>query len=546
MAGGPARRRAPGAPRARADVGGYSSSAEEALTPLAWLLASALASSGSPALRLTVEVRGDDVRIVRAVPDDGVVEPGTDLDVVAATGRPIGGVALPPLARTRSVILPGSGGHGQQVSHESTRVRVRVPWPDDAAALVRRGVALPLPHAPPPPPVGDAIALRRSGPSDARLDLVFLAEGYRAEERAKFDDDVAAVLDHLDGIEPWGAYAGLLNTWSLFVPSTDSGIDQPDVGLDRDSAFACDYGCDLAGVPADRLICCDEEVVSDVVDGTVPFADGVMILVNEARYGGSGGLLYSAAYTGDRIALQVAAHELGHTLVTLWDEYGYGLDQPEDERFVSPNCAPVGGPLPWEAWLDGGAVDWSRWDAVGLRCDGRDTARGGVCAFPVCSFEDWVRPTQGGCMMHTLQDRYCPVCREAVVRALWRAMDGEGPTATPPPGTRITVEAGGTQTVAVDADLGSDGLDVVWSSGGRELGEGPTFEVTHGGGVCGELTATLTDRTPWVRADPDGAVGAELTWPVAAGPCCGCAASPGVGGAWALGLLPLVLRRRRA
>lgn len=481
------------------------------------------------------------------MPDAGAVEAGGDVEIVDAAGRSLGAIALPPLARHRTVILPGEGGHGQHIALDRARVRVRIPWPDDARAVRLRGAPLALPDTAPPAPVGEPEALRRAGPTESRLDLVFFAEGYRADERATFDADVDAVLDHLDAVPPWNAYAGLLNVWAVFLPSADTGIDQPDVGLDRDSAFGCNYGCDLVGGAADRLICCDEDRVTAAIDGTVPFADGVMLLVHESRYGGSGGLLYSTAYTGDRAALQVAAHELGHTLVALWDEYGYGLDQPEGERFVSPNCAPARSDLPWEPWLDGGPVDWSRWDAVGLRCDGRPEARGAgaVCAFPVCSFEDWVRPTQGGCMMHALQDAYCPVCREAVVRALWRATDGAGPTAIPAPGSPVEVAAGETVVLTVDDGIGSEGLEVVWSSGGREVGTGPSFALTREADVCGELTATVTDPTPWVRADPEGALVAELTWPVAAGPCCGCAASPGAG-AWALALVPLVLRRRRA
>lgn len=512
-----------------------------------WLVATALAAPGAEALRLTVELDGDVARVVRAVPDAGAVDTGGEVAVVDGAGRPIATVALPPLARGRSVILPGVEGHGQHVTLDRARVRVRVPWTDDAAGLTHRGAPLRLPDVAAPPPVGEPEALWTSGATDARLDLVFFAEGYRADERAKFDDDVAAVLDHLDGLDPWGAYRGLLNVWAVFVPSAESGIDQPDVALDRDSAFACNYGCDLVGGAADRLICCDEALVTDAIDGTAPFADGVMLLVNETRYGGSGGLLYSTAYTGDRLALQVAAHELGHTLVVLWDEYGYGLDQPEGERFVSPNCAPAGGPLPWEAWLDGGPVDWGRWDDAGLTCDGRPQAEDAdaVCAFPVCSFDDWVRPTQGGCLMHALQDRYCPVCREAIVRALWRATDGAGPTATPPPGTRVRVAEGESVAFSVDARVGSDALDVVWSSDGRVVGEGPSFTLTRGAGVCRTLTATVTDATPWVRTDPEGALVAELTWPVAAGPCCGCSASPTAVGPWIVGIVPLVLRRRR-
>lgn len=508
-----------------------------------------LAEAGS--LRATVRVDNGVATVLRAVPDEAAPNalPGAT-PLLGPGGEVLGGVALSPLTTLRSGIDP-EGGHGSVITVPSPLLRIRLPDEGPDASLRRS-----LPSAQLPPPVGTPVALVSSGPSARRLDLVLFAEGYPAAEEAKFDRDADAIVRHLGEVEPWSRYAGLVNIWKVFVPSTEAGIDQPDAGLRRDTAFGCGYGCDLVGTTAERLICCDETLVTDGIEGSAAFADGVLMLINETRYGGSGGLLYSTAYTGDTLALQVAAHELGHSLLALWDEYGYDVVQPADQSYVSPNCAPIGGPLPWEAWIEDGPIDWEAWETVqegklttpgqyrGVDCDGRDGAQrpGAICAYPVCSFTDWVRPSQGACMMHTLQDHYCPACTEAIIESLWEATGGALDAALPEPGTPVRLEAGESETFSVQTLLPD--LEVVWTLGDRVLGTGNELVLDGSSDLCGTLTATVRDPTDLVRDDVNGALTVQATWDVSTGRCCGCAtADPGLG-PWLL-MLPLGLLRRR-
>lgn len=425
--------------------------------------------------------------------------------------------------------------------------RVRMPWPD-GADRVRFGDQEVVPFE---GVEGPSLA-QPLGPVDEaahQLDLVILSEGYRAEDAEAFAADAGAVATHLRRLEPWRTYGDLLAIRTVFLPSDDAGIDTLEGVDEADTHFGCWYGCGLDGEDTSRLICCEERTVLDTVDRVFPDADGVLVLVNDSRYGGSGGLTYSVAYTGERAgdpsAMQVAAHELGHTLVALWDEYAYGtLDDGAD--YVSPNCAPSGGDLPWAPWLDGGPVDWTAWDdqTDPAACDGRRLPADGVCAFPVCSFDDWVRPTFDSCMMRELQDAYCPACREAIVVGLLEAADGRLAEADPAPGTTIVPVRGQRVQISATARAPLSTLKATWTLDGAPLGEGLDLDVAAEDLEGAILALTLTDTSPWLR-DTQPERTDRYVWTVDPAVGCACQATGPRPAVPLAGLLVLALARRR-
>ena len=364
---------------------------------------------------------------------------------------------------------------------------VQLPVPAGAAQVRIDGQIHPLAFAPPthpvralPPPAAQALVT--SGPSDERLDLLFLGDGYTQGELGDFADDVDRIVAYLLDIEPYGEYAGLFNVWRVDVASAESGASDDLLGVSRDTAFGCAYGC--AGL--DRLICCDDTAVLSAVGAAVPGAEGVMVLVNSDEYGGSGGFTYATSYVGTDFGPEVAAHELGHSLVGLWDEYGYGIDGTG----AGPNCAVS----------DEG--DWGEW----LGTDGVD-------AFPECSYNALHRPTLEGCMMRTLQDDYCPVCRQEAVLAMYERLPSLFVSVSPTPGT-VAVEPPPFAAEVVD-----EGLTVEWYLGDDLIHTGADFapECFAAGG---ELTVLAYDATPWVRADDEGVLTQrEGPWFVSPGTC---------------------------
>lgn len=484
-------------------------------------------------LRVTLRVDADGtVTLVSGTRGQGVAASADGpVQVVDADGARLASTALPHLQRQRDVPLPEGG--GLVAEQPTTYVRVTVPWPTGASSLVVDGQRLTPsapPRAAPPPAASDAEPVIDSGPTDRRLDLVFVSEGYTTDRRDAFDGHVDAVVDHLLEREPWGRYASLFSVWKVFTPSDDAGIDLTPAADDVDSPFQCYYGC--GNLEDDRLVCCDSAAVNTFVAAHAPFADGVMVLVDSSKYGGSGASDFSVSYTGDDNALRVAAHELGHTLISLWDEYSYGYAQPSGEAFVSPNCVASDAALTWPGWK-------------GTTVEGATLDR-----YPSCSFTDWDRPTPSQCLMNVLDHDWCPVCREAIIERIYTELGGQIVVdASPPVGERVVLSADDSLTFSVDALPPDDVAEITWSSGGTELGTGASFTLTGCDDVDGELTVTVRDTTPWVRDDDQGLLEGSVSWPVRT-KCkgCGCDAGAPAAGTTAalLALLSLGARRRRS
>jgi hypothetical protein len=487
-----------------------------------WLVAAALAGSAV----VTVEVGPDGPRVLRVVPNAGraparVGTPGAlgSLEVLGETGDPLASLPLED-PRIRSIALPEGGGETGRLTRAIGRYEID--WPP-GAARVRLGARESAPGA--PPTRDGVIAVQSAGLPAERLDLLFLGDGYSESQLDRFADDVDAVVAHLQTLEPYGAYSSLLNIWRVDTASAESGISHAEDGVIRDTAFGCYYGC--AGI--ERLVCCDDAAVLDAAAAVGP-VEGVVVLVNDPEYGGSGGFTYATAYNGDD-GLQVAAHELGHSLVLLRDEYDYYVT--DDSVFTGPNCAKTDDGSTWPEWL---GVD-------------------GVDAYRVCSYDNFWRPTENNCMMRTLRDNYCPVCREAAVLALYDRIPDLLSGADPPPGD-VDATGDADPVITIETLVPPEQLVFEWTLDGEIVADltGPDVRPRCHPELAGELSVRVYDPTPWVRADPRDLLQSTAgPWTVAAEACaepaaesepCGCRSSPPMSG-W-LALLPFLRRRRAA
>ncbi len=443
------------------------------------------------------------------------------LEVRDAAGRRLGWAAFED-PRVRSIALPDGGGAAARL--ERAVGRTEVDWPVGAVS-VRLGGQEARPAAPPPPRAG-VVAVQHAGPAAERLDLLFLGDGYGAAEQDRFAADVDALVGYLSAIEPFGAYTSLLNIWRVDEISVDSGVSHPDLGVTRETAYDCYYGC--GGI--ERLVCCDDAQVLSTA-GEVGPVEGIVVLVNDAEYGGSGGFTYATAYNGEE-GLEVAAHELGHSLVLLRDEYSYEIGSYSG--FTGSNCSASGDDLSWAHWL---GVD-------------------GVGAFEVCSYDNFWRPTENHCMMRTLRDNYCPVCREAAVLALYQRIPDLLASAEPAAGALVDATGDDDPLIRIETLVPADQLTFEWSVNGEIVPglSGPEVRPRCQPELTGELTVRVVDPTPWVREDPNDLLQSTAgPWTVTAARCggppsegarCGCrTASPD---ALSLALFGVLIRRRRA
>ncbi|MFZ3001240.1 MAG: M64 family metallopeptidase [Undibacterium umbellatum] len=206
--------------------------------------------------------------------------------------------------------------------------------------------------------MADVTTILNTGNSKNRVDIVFVAEGYTADERAKFLADAQKFLDNMLGDAnaklnaPFSPYKKLFNANAVFVASAQSGTDQPNKSISVNTYFdATQHGSD------GRLLYGDFSKVGTVVNSAVASnaQELVIVLVNTSLYGGAGGSIAWAS-AGNISSAEVVLHEIGHSFANLQDEYvdtAISSNYPiADQGFQ--NSAHVTDSLsriPWSAWL---------------------------------------------------------------------------------------------------------------------------------------------------------------------------------------------------
>lgn len=167
-------------------------------------------------------------------------------------------------------------------------------------------------------PVAAAVSKIYDGGDPATaVDLAFIAEGYRADEMAKFRNDVKRMADALFSEPVFSEYRNSFNIWAVEAVSADSGTDIPGkrsyVNTVLNSSF---YTFDL-----DRYLTTqDIKSVNDYA-ALVPH-DNIIVLINSADYGGGGVYNYYSGTTVDHpLSPVVLVHEFGHGFAGLADEY---------------------------------------------------------------------------------------------------------------------------------------------------------------------------------------------------------------------------------
>ncbi len=179
------------------------------------------------------------------------------------------------------------------------------------------------------------IKLRDNGPSEHKVDLLILGDGYIAAETAKFEKDARKLTDALFATAPFRERAKDFNVWGLMVPTPQSGISRPSTGTHRWSALGTRY--DIFGSERYALTL-DNRAFREIAQ-FAPY-EFVEILFNNETYGG-GGIFgqFSTAAAGSEWAEYLFIHEFGHHFAALADEY-----------YTSPVAYQSGEerPEPWE------------------------------------------------------------------------------------------------------------------------------------------------------------------------------------------------------
>ncbi len=246
-----------------------------------------------------------------------------------------------------------------------------------------------------------------------RLDLVFLSEGYTQQQLNKFSNDAQKMYDYLISYSPFDKYKNKINVWLIYVPSADSGTDDPRHNIFRQTAFNSSFNT----FGSDRyLTTTDLRKVYDAAS-IVPH-DQIYILVNTNKYGGGGIYnFFSLTSTDHPLSKLVFVHEFGHALAGLADEYYY--DEPEYQDYYPSNIEP------WEPNITTLVNFKSKWKNMVA-----DTIP--IPTPDISSYYNVIGVFEGGgyrskgvyrpmhtCIMKTLSTHYfCPVCQKAIKQRL--------------------------------------------------------------------------------------------------------------------------------
>jgi hypothetical protein len=395
----------------------------------------------------------------------------------------------------------------------------------------------------------DVTQIVRNGDPANRLDMLIMGDGYTAGERAKFEADAADLAAGFVSITPLREYRNYANVAALFVPSNQSGADQPafESGCPQfDRIQTCCGDTTAFGEPAvtvetafDATFCSFNVQRALTVDNAKVFAaaaavpdwDLIVVLVNSRVYGGTGGPLSAVSVSG--FQTMVTQHEHGHTFGLLADEYDDpfpGYPRCSDVNVGSPLCEPNVTDQTSRA-----LVKWQRWIAATQPIPSIDppTVETAAGLWQGARYLGFGVYRQGfACIMRVNGAPFCDVAAEALALRYYQGhwgtpVDGidniEPGTESPPPGA-VAVPASATFSAALLGPADGPALATQWLVDGVPVaaanvanGARASFTLSAAPGVH-TLVLQVTDMSPLIHPTVRDTVTSLRTWTVTVGP----------------------------
>ncbi len=329
------------------------------------------------------------------------------------------------------------------------------------------------------------------------LHLVVLGDGYRSDQIPEFRQDVENLIETMASDPAVGRHLSAWNIHMVETPSVDSGIDD-NIAVDvRNTFFNAGYFC--LSIP--RLVCGDNNIMFDVALDEYPDVDELVMLVNDPRYGGSGGSVAVASASAPEIAL----HELGHSFAGLADEYVDNsipaLSTAPYEEGAFANVSRFSDPtlVPWSAWIDIENTIPSQPGDDGV----------GVFQGAYYDADAYFRPTANS-RMRSFDRPFGPVNGEAWALSVYRQTN---PVASfSPVETDVFVTLGDLASFQVEPIFGPEVQQLIWTLDGRLLTQNVNDTMLNLLLAAGEhvLTVEVEDLTGAIRTP--GPHAGEFLW----------------------------------
>lgn len=250
--------------------------------------------------------------------------------------------------------------------------------------------------------------LKNKDPRHA-LDIVVLAEGFRADELNKFNELSRELASTLLSSDVFAKNRKSINIYAVGAVSEDSGADNPVKDEWRNTYFGASFNT----LYSDRyLMVNDVQKVRDVA-ALVPY-DQIYIIINTDKYGGGGIYnFYSTCSAYGRSSGEVLIHEFGHGFAALADEYFY------DDNFLMDYIDKES--EPWQKNITT-LVDFdSKWADMLPENTPVPTPKADAEDYPLGVYEGAAYVSKGvyrsslDCRMKTnTAEDFCPVCARAI------------------------------------------------------------------------------------------------------------------------------------
>jgi len=348
------------------------------------------------------------------------------------------------------------------------------------------------------------VTLRNSGSSTNRIDIAILGDGYTIADMAKYTVDVDALVSKFFADEPYKEYQRYFNVHRVDVTSAESGSDHPESvpPISKNTAFDSTYNC--GGIA--RLVCISTSKVLAVAAASLSPSqrDILIVLVNDAQYGGSGGAVPVASTHPS--SSEIMLHELGHSFGGLADEYDTS----------PPTCVNTIEPAEANATrqTQRDSIKWGYWIASATPIPTQMTAPaipGLYLGARYCT-TGLYRPTHDS-KMRTLGKQFEQINTQELIKQIYEMVS---PIESSQP-TDSQITSGGQSisfSVLTLAPL-THSLQVRWLVDGIERGTGSQFVYGPAGATPGNhsVTVLVEDRTNLARG-PDWPFSESRTWTV--------------------------------
>ncbi len=350
--------------------------------------------------------------------------------------------------------------------------------------------------------------VEENGSRAQRINIVFLSEGYTAAELPNFAGHVQTAVNFLFSKEPWQQYRSYCNVYRIEIASNQSGCDNgtsSGAGGLRDTYFSTGFNTSsvtqlltLAGTGSSR--------VYSLLNTHVPEYDVPVVLVNDTKYGGSGGSLSVASINS--LSAAIVEHEIGHSFAGLADEYDTEYTSYTPSEKANATAQTSRDLVKWNYWIDSTTPvptpETTAYDSfVGL--------------FEGCMYRiaGWYRPHNNS-LMRNLNRPCGAVNREQFVLNYYSRVSPID--ASSPSTTSRSVTAVENLAFSVTPKVPSSGVALLttWRVDGvlKANATASTFNIASDiiGNGTHTVTATVADPTTFVRRDTAGLLDDTVTW----------------------------------